>query len=254
VSGRIRVGSTIVSSLSGDALRKYRWKEAAMVFQSAMNALDPVQTIGSQIIETIRQHSNETKDAALARALLLLEAVKLDVSCASAYPHELSGGMRQRVIIALSLCLNPSLLIADEPTTGLDVVVQSSILRMLKDIVDRLGLTLILISHDLSIMGAMCDKVAVMYAGKLVEIGDAARVTRDPQHPYTEALLQSIIEVGKSASTAEGIRGAAPNMLHVPAGCRFHPRCRYAFDQCVRSEPRLALRDTTQVACWLRGE
>jgi len=252
LGGRVRVGSTVVNSLSGDALRRYRWKEVAMVFQSAMNALDPVQTVGSQIVETIRQHSDETKEAAARKAVELLQAVRLDESHMSAYAHELSGGMRQRVIIALSLCLNPSLLIADEPTTGLDVVVQSGILSMLKEIVGSLGLTLILISHDISIMGAVCDEIAVMYAGKLVEIGEADQVINNPHHPYTQALLGSIIEVGKDGSRAGGIRGTAPDMLHVPTGCRFHPRCPRAFEMCAESEPILALHESTQAACWLK--
>jgi peptide/nickel transport system ATP-binding protein len=252
LGGRIRVGSTVVSSLSGDALRRYRWKEVAMVFQSAMNALDPVQTVGSQIVETIRQHSDETKQAAARKAVALLEAVRLDRSHMSAYPHELSGGMRQRVMIALSLCLSPSLLIADEPTTGLDVVVQSGILSMLKEIVGNLGLTLILISHDISIMGAVCDEIAVMYAGKLVEIGEAAQVINDPRHPYTRALLGSIIEVGDDGSRAGGIRGTAPDMLRLPTGCRFHPRCPRAFEMCAESEPRLTLHGSTEAACWLK--
>jgi peptide/nickel transport system ATP-binding protein len=252
VEGEVRIGSTLVTSLTGDDLRRFQWKTVAMVFQSAMNALDPVQTIGSQIIETITQHTRMRKEEAWNRALELLRMVRLEPNLASAYPHELSGGMRQRVIIALSLCLNPEVIIADEPTTGLDVVVQAGVLRMLKDLRDKLGLTLILISHDVSIMGAMCDRVAVMYAGKIVEVGRTSNIVAEPSHPYAEALLDTVVEVGKSSQATERIPGMPPNMLSPPKGCRFHPRCAYAFDKCRQQEPMLISYHNREVACWLR--
>jgi peptide/nickel transport system ATP-binding protein len=252
--GEVTVGSTLVTSLSGEALRVFRWKKAAVVFQSAMNALDPVQTVGSQIVETMRQHMEISKREAMNRAEELLRLVKIDPSLVFAYPHELSGGMRQRVIIAMSLCLNPEIIIADEPTTGLDVVVQSGILQMLKDIRDKLGLTIILISHDISIMGAMCDRIAVMYAGKIIEVGRTSDIINRPSHPYTEALLGTILEIGRSGQAAERIPGAPPNMMSPPGGCRFHPRCRYAFEKCRELEPPLIPYSDGLVACWLREE
>jgi peptide/nickel transport system ATP-binding protein len=253
-AGKTRVGTTEVSSLSGEDLRRFRWRKVAMVFQSAMNALDPVQTVGAQLVETIRQHTSLDKREALTRAAELLSSVGLDPGLVIAYPHELSGGMRQRVIIALSLCVDPELLIADEPTTGLDVVAQAGVLRMLRELREKLGLTLILISHDLSIMGAMCDRIAVMYAGKIVEVGPSAEVLTRPKHPYTEALLGSILEVGRVNERAVRIRGAPPNMLSPPTGCRFHPRCPYAFEKCEVTEPPLLKSGGREAACWLGEE
>jgi peptide/nickel transport system ATP-binding protein len=254
VAGETRIGTTDLGSLSGEDLRLFRWRKVAMVFQSAMNALDPVQTVGAQIVETIRQHTGLNKREALTRAAELLGVVRLDPSLVLAYPHELSGGMRQRVIIALSLCVDPELLIADEPTTGLDVVAQAGVLRMLRELRERLGLTLVLISHDLSIMGAMCDRIAVMYAGKVVEVGPSGEVIARPKHPYTEALLNSILEVGRINQATARIRGAPPNMLSPPTGCRFHPRCPYAFEKCKLAEPPLLLSSGREAACWLGDE
>jgi peptide/nickel transport system ATP-binding protein len=253
VGGDIKIGSTSVRSLSAGDLRQFRWTRVAMVFQSAMNALDPVHTIGAQIVETIRQHRKTSRADAWKRALELLRLVNIAPSLASAYPHELSGGMRQRAIIALALCLDPDVLIADEPTTGLDVVVQGVVLRMLKEVRDRLGITLVLISHDISIMGAMCDRIAVMYAGKIVEIGDTREVIGNPRHPYTQALLSTVLELGERTSDVEKIRGTPPNMLHLPTGCRFRPRCPYAFAKCENEEPPLVETESGGVACWLRG-
>jgi peptide/nickel transport system ATP-binding protein len=250
-AGKIKIGATEVGSLSGEALRRFRWRKVAMVFQSAMNALDPVQTVGAQLVETIRQHTDLDKRGALTRAAELLSSVGLDPALVLAYPHELSGGMRQRVIIALSLCVGPELLIADEPSTGLDVVAQAGVLRMLRALREKLGLTLVLISHDLSIMGAMCDRIAVIYAGKIVEVGPSSEVISRPKHPYTEALLNSILEVGRVNERAVRIRGTPPNMLSPPAGCRFHPRCSYTFGKCELTEPRLARSGGREVACWL---
>jgi peptide/nickel transport system ATP-binding protein len=253
VGGDVKIGSTSVRSLSRSDLKQFRWTKVAMVFQSAMNALDPVHTVGSQIVETIRQHRRISKSDAWEKTFELLRLVSIDPSLASVYPHELSGGMRQRVIIALSVCSDPEVLVADEPTTGLDVVVQGSILRMLKDLREKLGITLILISHDISIMGAMCDRIAVMYAGKIVEIGETSEVIRNPQHPYTEALLSAVVGLDENTSDMEKIRGTPPNMLSLPTGCRFNPRCVYAFDKCRQSEPQLMKTKSGYAACWLRG-
>jgi len=252
LSGEISLDSVNVILLKKEALRRYRWEKVAMVFQSAMNALDPVKTIESQLVETIRQHQDVSKIEAEKRALDLLDLVNIDLSRAKSYPHQLSGGMRQRVVIALALCLNPEILIADEPTTALDVVVQAGVLRTLKDLQQRLGLTVIIISHDISIMAGMTDRMAVMYAGKIVEIGSTSSVIENPQHPYTEALLNAVPTVGVTGQKISGIPGYPPDLSQKIIGCRFSPRCRYAFQKCDIQEPPLMHVKERLASCWLR--
>jgi peptide/nickel transport system ATP-binding protein len=249
LAGTVRVDSTDVLSLEGESLRRYRWKTTSMIFQSAMNALNPVKTIETQMVETMRQHSKINKKDARAKAAGLLTMVNIDPSRGSSYPHELSGGMKQRVVIAMSLCLEPRLVIADEPTTALDVVVQASILRTIKRLKDELGLTVILITHDISILHGMTDRIGVMYAGKIVEIGSTSEVLGNPQHPYTQALLKAVPEIG-SRSQIRGIPGALPSISNRPTGCRFNPRCPYAFEKCRAEEPDLE-GEGHAVACWL---
>src|SRR5579862_5053816 len=181
VGGSIKVDSIDVLALKGDSLRRYRWEKTAMVFQSAMNALDPDRTIESQIVETMMQHRKMSKAEARSHVEELLELVNIDRERAMSYPHELSGGMKQRVVIVMAICLSPSLLIADEPTTALDVVVQAGVLRTLKGLQEQFGLTTIIISHDMSIMGEMSDRLAVMYAGKIVEVGETKTMIDHPQ-------------------------------------------------------------------------
>jgi peptide/nickel transport system ATP-binding protein len=253
ISGEITLDSVNVVSLRKEALRRYRWEKVAMVFQSAMNALDPVKTVESQLEETIRQHQKVSKQEARDRSLALLKMVDIDPSRAKSYPHQLSGGMRQRVVIALALCLDPEILIADEPTTALDVVVQAGILRTLKDLQQRLGLTVLLISHDISIMSGMTDRMAVMYAGKIVEIGPTQSVIDKPLHPYTEALLNAVPTVGAVGQKIRGIPGYPPNLSLKTTGCRFSPRCPYAFEKCQKLEPPLISLGETAASCWLRG-
>jgi len=251
--GSIKVDNIDILELRGEALRRYRWKKVAMVFQSAMNALDPVKTVGSQIAETIVQHENVDKKQAKARVLKLLETVGLAPEVAESYPHQLSGGMKQRVVIALAICLNPEVLIADEPTTALDVVVQAEIMRVLKELKERLNLTIILITHDVSIIGSVSDRVAIMYAGRLVEEGPTSSVITEPSHPYTQALLASLIEPRRDGQVVVGIQGSPPNPLALPSGCKFNPRCLYAFERCRNGEPTLIeLGRDRRVACWLR--
>ena len=254
LSGNITLESTNVISLEKEALRRFRWEKVAMVFQSAMNALDPVKTIESQIAETISQHKNATPGEARTKARQLLELVNIDPSRARSYPHQLSGGMRQRVVIALGLSLDPTVLIADEPTTALDVVVQAGILRTLKDLQQRLGLTIILISHDISIMSGMTDRIAVMYAGKIVEVGPTLEVFDRPMHPYTEALLDAVPEVGEGQQKIKGIPGYPPNLSQQIIGCRFSSRCSYTFEKCKVLEPPLIAVGKTMASCWLREE
>jgi len=249
--GRIIVDSVDLNILKGESLRRFRWKKVAMVFQSAMNALDPVKTIEVQMRETIVQHENISRRDAETRISRLLELVKIDRERRKAFPHELSGGMRQRIVIAMALCLEPKILIADEPTTALDVVVQAGILRTIKDLQKELGITIILISHDASIMWEVADRLAVMYAAKLVEVGNTLEVVGNPRHPYTEALLKAVPVLGIDQQVIKGIPGSPPSLIAPPRGCRFHPRCPYAFDKCLTEEPQLS-RKNGYAACWLR--
>ena len=252
INGTIRLGQLDVLALRDEKLRRYRWEKVAMIFQSAMNALDPVKRVESQIAETILQHKNMAREEAQARVRELLQMVNIDPSRAKSYPHELSGGMRQRVVIALALCLDSTILIADEPTTALDVVVQAGVLRTLKNLQRKLGLTVILISHDISIMWEISDRLAVMYAGKVVELGPTKEIIERPQHPYTEALLNAVPVLGNKKKEIRGIPSSPPSLLSPPKGCRFHPRCPYAFDRCKVEEPPFISVGKVKAACWLR--
>ena len=252
LAGDVEVDSVKVLSLEGEDLRRYRWETTSMIFQSAMNALNPVKTIEAQIVQTMVQHSRIGKKQAREKVASLLRMVDIDPSRASSYPHQLSGGMKQRVVIAMSLCLEPKLVIADEPSTALDVVVQASILRTIKRLKARLGLTVILITHDISILHGMADRIAVMYAGKVVEIGPTAEILTHPRHPYTQALLKAVPTIGMREEI-RGIPGALPSLFGRPSGCRFHPRCPYAFAKCAEKEP-LVENDERDAACWLVKE
>jgi peptide/nickel transport system ATP-binding protein len=215
-----------------------RWRHVSLVFQGAMNSLDPVQRIDAQIAEAIRLHerigSNELRD----RIGELLETVGLTPGLGRRYAHELSGGQRQRVMIALALACRPSLVIADEPTTALDVVMQAQVLQLLEGLRERLGLALILISHDLGVLAETCDRIAVMYAGRIVEIGPVDSVFSSPQHPYTKRLLETLPVIGARRGLAAPIPGGPPDPGELPEGCRFAPRCPYAADRC-REDPAL---------------
>jgi peptide/nickel transport system ATP-binding protein len=253
--GSIRVASVDIGKLNGEELRRFRWKKVAMIFQSAMNALDPVKTIEAQMMETIRQHEKITKDEARRRIHDLLRMVDLNPEIAGSYAHQLSGGMRQRTVIAMALCLNPDLLLADEPTTALDVVVQAGILRTLKRLQDKLGLTVILISHDISIMWSMTNRIAVMYAGEIVEVGETKQIIKAAQHPYTEALLHSVPVLGKKQLRIKAIGGTPPDLLFPIVGCRFASRCPYVFERCrVEKPPLMDLGGRSLAACWLKEE
>jgi peptide/nickel transport system ATP-binding protein len=249
--GRIMIDSVDLDKLKGESLRRFRWKNVAMVFQSAMNALDPVKTVEAQMLETILQHENITREAAEKRISRLLGLVRIDSERKKAFPHELSGGMRQRIVIAMALCLEPKVLIADEPTTALDVVVQAGVLRTIKELQKELGITIILISHDASIMWELADRLAVMYAAKIVEVGKINDVVGNPRHPYTEALLRAVPVLGIDQQVIKGIPGSPPSLISPPNGCRFNPRCPYAFDRCRTDEPRLS-ENNGYAACWLR--
>ena len=217
-----------------------RWCHVSLVFQGAMNSLDPVQRVEAQISEAIRLHEDVGSSAELRKRIGdLLETVGVASALGSRYPHELSGGQRQRVMIALALSCNPSLIIADEPTTALDVVMQAQVLQLLEQLRERLGLALILISHDLGVLAETCDRIAVMYAGRVVETGSVESVYGSPQHPYTKRLLDSLPVIGGRRGLATPIPGGPPDPGDPPPGCRFHPRCPYAADVCRTDDPAL---------------
>jgi len=221
-------------------MRLVRWRHLSLIFQGAMNSLDPVQKIGSQIESAVAQHRSQPGVPAPdeARIAELLDTVGLPPAVADRYPHQLSGGQRQRVMIALALACNPSVVIADEPTTALDVVMQAQVLELLERLREELGLALILISHDLGVMAETCEKIAIMYAGKIVETGPTREVLADPQHPYTRLLLNSMPTIGGVRGLAPPIPGAPPAPGSLPEGCSFRLRCPYATERCL-AEPEL---------------
>jgi peptide/nickel transport system ATP-binding protein len=216
---------------SAEQLRRYRWQNVSMVFQSAMNALNPVMRVGDQFVDMMRAHERISKRAALDRAGELLDRVGIDKRRVRSYPHELSGGMRQRVIIAMALALHPELVIMDEPTTALDVVVQREILQQVRDLQSELEFAVLFITHDLSLLFEVADRIAIMYAGEIVEEGPAARLHTDAQHPYTLGLIRSFPSLTGPLERMTGIAGAPPDLASPPAGCRFHPRCPHCVDE-----------------------
>jgi oligopeptide/dipeptide ABC transporter ATP-binding protein len=257
---RLEPGSRIVfdgrdlAALEARALRAVRGNEIAMIFQEPMTSLNPVHTVGHQIAEAIRIHRAVPRRAARERAIEMLALVGIPSPQRryADYPHHLSGGMRQRAMIAMALACDPRLLIADEPTTALDVTIQAQILDLLWSLRERLGMAIILITHDLGVVAGMCDDVAVMYAGKVVETGPLAGILGSPQHPYTEALLRSIPRMGMTqAQPLNVIRGLVPSPLAWPRGCRFAPRCDHALPRCAEEEPELMPAGSQRSACWL---
>ena len=238
VAGQVWFDGEDLLSLDGRSLRTFRWTRLSLVFQGAMNALNPVRTIGDQIVEAIRLHAPGTsKDAALRRAGDLLERVGIGRRRAGEYPHTYSGGMRQRAMIALALACDPDVIIADEPTTALDVMIQAQILELLGGIARDLGMGIILVTHDLGVVAQTCDRVIVMYGGIVAEENDAATLFRAPQHPYTQQLLGSFPDLAHPDRPLRGIPGTPPRLDDMPAGCRFAPRCPHAFDRCVAEPP-----------------
>jgi oligopeptide/dipeptide ABC transporter ATP-binding protein len=257
-NARIRKGSSIklfgidLVPKTEDQLRRYRWREVSIVFQGAMNALNPVRRVGEQIAEPIEIRLGDSKESARRRAGELLELVGIPRKRAAAYPHELSGGMRQRVMIAMALACNPSIVIGDEPTTALDVMVQAQILELLERLRAELGLSLILITHDLSVIAETCDRTLVMYAGKVAEEGPVRRIFTAPRHPYTAKLLGSFPNIQADRRKLETIPGAPPDLRDPPPGCRFHPRCPVAMAICKEVvPPEVLFPDGVRVACHL---
>lgn len=251
VDGSIRFDRRELVSLSDDEMRPLRGKEIAIVRQEAQNALNPVMTIGRQIVEGILQHEQVSKEAAWARARKQLDLVGISGTRAKAYPHEFSGGMKQRAMVAIASACNPRFLILDEPTTGLDVIVQRQLLALINNLKKELSLTSVLISHDLSVVAETCDKVAVMYAGKIVEQGDIVTMYQNPLHPYSRALIGAFPSLKGEKKTLRSIPGAPPRLIAPPTGCRFEPRCEHAMEVCKTVDPEVLEKDGHLVACHL---
>jgi len=244
---------TNVLSLNRNQLRQFRWKECAMVFQAALNAFNPVLRISEQFADTSRAHGYLQGKALEERAFDLLRLVRLEPDLVwRAYPHELSGGMRQRVLIALSLLLEPQLLILDEPTTALDVLTQRNIIDVLQDLRTRLNFSLILISHDLSLASELADRVATMYAGEIVEQSDVYTTFKNPVHPYTIGLINAVPTLAAHKDNVSSIPGSPPDLINLPTGCKFHPRCLAADVICAQQEPKPEPAGSIDhlVACW----
>jgi peptide/nickel transport system ATP-binding protein len=241
VSGEVLLGGENVLDMSFGRLRAVRWAEGAIVFQGAMHALNPVKRVRDQIAEPMLIHGQAGVGDVSNRVGELLEHVGLPARRAASYPHEFSGGQRQRVMIAMALACNPDLLIADEPTTALDVMVQAQVLRLLKNLQDELGLAMLFITHDLSVLAEVSDRIAVMYAGRIVEEGPAATTFEAPAHPYTRALSGAFPTIGDPAFrlAPSGLPGDPPDPRSIPAGCPFHTRCPEAFDECPERDPPL---------------
>jgi oligopeptide/dipeptide ABC transporter ATP-binding protein len=252
-SGRILFQGTDLLRISDEEMRRLRGKDVAMVFQEPMSSLNPVFTVGDQIAEAVMVHLAATRKEAHDRAIESLRQVGINnpERRVRQYPHELSGGMRQRVMIAMALSCEPKLLIADEPTTALDVTIQAQILELIRQVQEETGAALLLITHDLGVVAEMAREVVVMYAGRVVEQGSVQDVLLEPRHPYTEGLLASIPSKGRRGERLNVIRGTVPNPFNMPPGCNFAPRCPKRFEPCARHDPRVDDPGGPSVACWL---
>lgn len=257
--GRIVGGEVILEKedllqKSEEEMRNIRGAKISMIFQEPMSCLNPILTIGDQITDVIVQHQHKSRSEASEKALQLLKQVGLPdpKRTLRQYPHELSGGMRQRAMIAMALSCNPVLLIADEPTTALDVTVQAQILQLIRKMKDELGMSIIFITHDLGVVAKTCSKVTIMYAGKAVEYAPVLEFFKNPKHPYTQALLRTIPNIRAKGTKLQAIEGNVPSGINPPSGCRFHPRCQYAMPKCKETEPPLyRVGEGHTVACFL---
>ena len=254
VDGEILLNGEDILTYSKDQMRKVRGKEIAMIFQDPMTSLNPVYTIGNQVMEMILEHEKMTKREARARAIEMLKLVGIPAAekRIDSYPHEFSGGMRQRVMIALALSCNPKLLIADEPTTALDVTIQAQILNLIKKLNRQFGMTTMLITHDLGVVATVCDKVAVMYGGLIMEYGTVDEIFYHPRHPYTMGLLGSIPHVdGGEKRRLIPIDGTPPDLINPPKGCPFSTRCKYCMNVCTQEQPPYFAEDKHRTMCWM---
>jgi peptide/nickel transport system ATP-binding protein len=251
-TGKVRFKGQDLMGLSEPEMRRYRWKEIAIVFQGAMNALNPVMKVGDQIREPILLHDLMNREQADKRVGELLELVAIPQARWDQYPHQYSGGMRQRAMIAMSLACGPDLLFADEPTTALDVMIQAQVLELLRKIQKALGLAIVLVTHDLGVVAEVCDSVVVMYGGKVAEYGSADSIYNQPQHPYTRRLLASFPDVNKPGGSLASIPGTTPRLTDLPRGCRFEPRCDVKLTKCAEIDPLLIeTADRQYAACHL---
>jgi len=259
--GRIAAGEVLldgerIDHLPYEQLRRLRGKRIGMVFQDPLTSLNPLYTIGRQLVETIQTHDEMSHAEARRRAIDLLAEVGIPSPAQRIdhYPHQFSGGMRQRVVIALALCANPRVVIADEPTTALDVSIQAQIIKLLKRLCEEHGAAVMLITHDMGVIAETADRVAVMYAGRIVEVGPVREVIRHAKHPYTRGLMGAIPMVGHDQGKLPQIEGSMPRLTEIPPGCPFHPRCPSALARCARQRPELMPVGGSQAACWLHLE
>jgi oligopeptide/dipeptide ABC transporter ATP-binding protein len=252
VGGSIMFDGEELLDKDDESMRHIRGKRISMVFQDPMTSLDPLQKIGDHLVETITTHEAVSKEEAWARAEELVDKLGISASRLSDYPHQFSGGMRQRIMICLALALGSDLIIADEPTTSLDVIVEAQILDLLKELKAAYNLTLMLITHNMGIVAELVDRVAVMYAAKIVEIANAEDLFAEPLHPYSQGLLKSVPNIKLLDQEFEIMRGSPPDLIDPPSGCRFHPRCAHAMDICSNVDPAMKrVQDGTMVACHL---
>lgn len=250
--GRILFKDTDLAPLSEEQMRQFRWRHISMVFQAAMNSLNPVYKVGDQIIEAINAHlDNLSYEESRERVAELFKLVALDPKLMDQYPHEYSGGMRQRAVIAMALACHPDLIIADEPTTALDVIVQDSLLREMRQLQQRLGMSMIYISHDIAVIAEVSERVGVMYAGRMAELAGAMEIFHHPIHPYTAALMSAFPSIVGPKRTLTTLPGEPPDLLHPPSGCRFHPRCPYITEICQEQVPEFRDHGGGHfAACW----
>ncbi len=251
--GRIFLQGERIDNLSYEAMRRIRGKRIGSIFQDPLTSLNPIYTVGRQLVETMRTHLDISEAEARSRAIQLLAEVGIPAPerRVDHYPHQFSGGMRQRVVIALALCAGPRLVIADEPTTALDVSIQAQIIALLKRLCRDHHTAVMLITHNMGVIADTADRVAVMYAGRIVEIGPVRDVVKKAQHPYTKGLMGSIPKVGQDVQSLTQIEGSMPRLTEIPPGCAFNPRCPYAFDRCRSERPELMEAGSTRAACWL---
>jgi peptide/nickel transport system ATP-binding protein len=254
--GRIALGGRRIDNLRYEEMRRIRGKEIGAIFQDPLTSLNPLYTIGRQLTETIRTHLDMSAAAARERALALLGEVGIAAAAQRLdhYPHQFSGGMRQRVVIALALAANPRLIIADEPTTALDVSIQAQIIALLKRLGREHGTAIMLVTHDMGVIAETAHRVAVMYAGRIVEVGPVRDIVDAPRHPYTKGLMDSIPRIGGTRGRLRQIDGAMPRLTEIPPGCPFSPRCPEVFDRCRRERPELMPAGSGAAACWLFAE
>jgi peptide/nickel transport system ATP-binding protein len=252
-SGQVVLEGERIDNLPFERLRHIRGRKIGAIFQDPLTSLNPLYTIGRQLIETIQAHLPVNHEEALRRAVALLEDTGIPAAAERIdhYPHQFSGGMRQRVVIALALAAEPKLIVADEPTTALDVSIQAQIIQLLKRICRDRGAAVMLITHDMGVIAETCDRVAVMYAGRIAELGPVHEVIHQPAHPYTMGLMASIPDMGSDREQLNQIDGAMPRLNAIPAGCAYHPRCPRAFDRCKAERPELLNAGATRAACWL---